>query len=62
MKKIKKIKGKLSLTRMKGGRIPIPKSGGAMKAKKGRGSYTRKSKHKGRSSYGDCPFSVSPSL
>ena len=28
------------------GRIPTPKKGGAMKAKKGRGSYNRKSKHR----------------
>ena len=27
------------------GRLPVPKKGGAMKAKKGRGSYTRKAKH-----------------
>jgi len=51
-------KGKLSLTQMKGGRIPIPKRGGAMKPKKGRGAYTRKDKHskgnKGWSS--DRPF------
>ncbi len=48
-------KGKLSLTQMKGGRIPIPKRGGAMKPKKGRGAYTRKGKHnKGWSS--DHPF------
>ena len=28
------------------GRLPTPKKGGAMKSKKGRGSYTRKSKHR----------------
>lgn len=28
------------------GRIPTPKKGGAMKAKRGKGSYTRKTKHK----------------
>ena len=37
------------------GRIPIPKKGGAMTPKKGRGSYKRKGKHKGRSEY-DRPF------
>lgn len=28
------------------GRLPTPKKGGAMKAKKGKGSYRRKEKHK----------------
>lgn len=28
------------------GRLPTPKTGGPMKVKKGRGSYTRKDKHK----------------
>ena len=28
------------------GRLPTPKKGGAMKAKKGRGSYNRRAKHK----------------
>ena len=28
------------------GRLPTPKKGGPMKSKKGRGSYTRNSKHK----------------
>ena len=54
MKKIKKITGKLTIAEMYG-RLPVPKTGGAMKAKKGRGSYTRNSKHKGRSCY-DRPF------
>jgi len=49
------IKGKLSLTQMKGGRIPIPKRGGIMKPKKGKGAYSRKDKYsKGWSS--DRPF------
>jgi len=53
MKK-RKLSGKLTLSQIKG-RIPIPKKGGAMKPKKGKGSYTRNLKHKGRS-FNDCPF------
>jgi len=49
--------GTLTLSQIKG-RIPTPKKGGAMKSKKGKGSYTRRSKHKGQSSYGDCPLFI----
>jgi hypothetical protein len=38
------------------GRLPTPKKGGAMKAKKGKGSYTRKSKHRKGWSKFDHPF------
>lgn len=38
------------------GRLPTPKKGGAMKAKKGRGSYNRTSKHKKGWSLDDHPF------
>lgn len=51
-------KGKLTLNEMYG-RLPTPKKGGAMKVKKGKGSYSRKNKHKGRSYSGnDRPLCV----
>ena len=36
--------GKLTFAELYG-RLPTPKKGGPMKSKKGKGSYTRKSKH-----------------
>lgn len=45
----------LSLTDIKG-RIPTPKKGGAMKAKKGKGSYSRKAKFNKGWSSNDRPF------
>ena len=39
------VSGTLTLAEMKG-RIPIPRKGSVMKAKKGRGSYKRNDKHR----------------
>ncbi len=52
--KIKKT-GKLSFAQMYG-RIPISKTGNVIKPKKGKGSYSRKEKHKKGWSYSGYPF------
>ena len=55
MKHQKTVKGQLTFEELYG-RLPTPKKGGAMKAKKGRGSYKRSSKHTKGWSSNDHPF------
>jgi len=55
MSNTKNIIGKLTFTELYG-RLPTPKKGGAMKSKKGKGSYQRTAKHKKGWSLNDHPF------